>query len=269
MTRTRRRQVTGAVVYGHYGRREDLVRLQALRIPVKGALLLLRHGKIHDGAKVGWGTHNAEAGGAAGVLLYPDPQDFAGVGGRFPNGTGLPRDGVLWSSLNAVPETPPRPPAQPLPRLQGPAPPRPPPHPAQTLSAEAAARVQELMGGPECPRGGGAAWAPTAWAGLGRGPGVVNVTLAVSNIVYQETLRNVHAALPAADNAKFVMLGCHYGSLYTEPAAGMAGLLAISEAVGKAFPLGTQRKVIFSAWAAGEYGMIGSTEFAQDELGIF
>lgn len=59
------------------------------------------------------------------------------------------------------------------------------------------------------------------------------------------------------------MLGCHYGSLYTEPAAGMAGLLAISEAVGKAFPLGTQRKVIFSAWAAGEYGMIGSTEFAQ------
>lgn len=59
------------------------------------------------------------------------------------------------------------------------------------------------------------------------------------------------------------MLGCHYGSLYTEPAAGMAGLLAISEAVGKAFPSGTQRKVIFSAWAAGEYGMIGSTEFAQ------
>ncbi|XP_037783458.1 transferrin receptor protein 2-like [Penaeus monodon] len=228
--------VTGAVVYGHYGRREDLVKLQALKIPLEGAILLLRHGKIHDGSKV----HNAEQAGAAGVLLYPDPQDFVGVNGRFPNGTGLPSDGVTWSSLNTVPGDPATPflpslyqiykapgASKTLPRI-----------PAQTLSAEAAGRVQELMGGPEVPEGwqggldtfyrvGG------TWIG---GTGVVNVTLAVSNIVYQETLTNVHATLPAADNTKFVMLGCHYGSLYTEPAAGMAGLLAISEAVGKPFP---------------------------------
>ncbi|XP_047496436.1 transferrin receptor protein 2-like [Penaeus chinensis] len=255
--------VTGTVVYGHYGRREDLVKLQALKIPLAGAILLLRHGKIHDGSKV----HNAEQAGAAGVLLYPDPQDFAGVNGRFPNGTGLPRDGVMWRSLNTVPGDPATPflpslyqiykapgASKTLPRI-----------PAQTLSAEAAGRVQELMGGPEVPEGwqGGLDTFYRVGGAWIAGTGVVNVTLAVSNIVYQETLTNVHATLPAADNTKFVMLGCHYGSLYTEPAAGMAGLLAISEAVGKAFPSGTQRKVIFSAWAAGEYGMIGSTEFAQ------
>lgn len=40
------------MVYGHYGRREDLSTLQARKVPVKGVILLLRQGRLHPGAKV-------------------------------------------------------------------------------------------------------------------------------------------------------------------------------------------------------------------------
>lgn len=259
--------VTGTLVYGHYGRREDLATLQSLKINLKGAILLLRHGKLHDGAKL----HNAEQAGAGGVLLYPDPADLRGVrrgGDPYPNGTGLPDDGVIWGSLSKVPGDPATPflpsldhvyrkelSEQPLAKIPG-----------QSVSGEVAKRLLTLVGGPMVPGGWrgdlgvtyklGGSWAPNSR--------LTNLTLTVNNVLYQETIRNIHATMPAADQTKVIMMGCHYGSLYSSSSAGLGAMLALSDALSRAYlPKGTHRKVVFSAWAAGQQGMIGSTEFTQ------
>ncbi|NXY66663.1 TFR2 protein, partial [Callaeas wilsoni] len=68
---------TGGLVYGHYGRPQDLAELRARGVSARGHLMLLRLGRGSPAQKV---AAAAEAG-AVGVLLYPDPQDTAGPGG--------------------------------------------------------------------------------------------------------------------------------------------------------------------------------------------
>ncbi|NWV34970.1 TFR2 protein, partial [Grantiella picta] len=68
---------TGGLVYGHYGRPQDLAELRARGVSAQGHLMLLRLGRGSPAQKVA-----AAAGeGAVGVLLYPDPLDMAGPGG--------------------------------------------------------------------------------------------------------------------------------------------------------------------------------------------
>ncbi|KAK8734852.1 hypothetical protein OTU49_005688 [Cherax quadricarinatus] len=261
-------RVTGGLVYAHYGRRNDLVTLQAQKVTLEDAIFLVRHGKIHNGAKI----HNAEQAGAGGVILYPDPADMRdGQGNRapYPNGTGLPDDGIIWDTLSTFPGDPATPflpsleyiyrsgrSSQPLPRI-----------PVHTISWRDAQRMLALLGGPEVPQ---------EWRGKGQQLGyrlggswtpesdVINLTLTVNNIIYQDTITNIHATLPAADDSKMVMVGCHYGSLQSDPGAGLGSLLALSDALAKTFlPEGTQRKLVFSAWAASHHGIVGSTEFTQ------
>ncbi|XP_042223167.1 aminopeptidase NAALADL1-like isoform X2 [Homarus americanus] len=259
--------VTGPLVYGRYGKREDLATLQSRKINLKGSILLLRHGKLHNGAKM----HNAEQAGAVGVLFYPDPADMRGMfggGEPYPNGTGLPDDGVIWSTVSTLPGDPATPflpsldyiyrtgqSSQTLPKIPG-----------HTVSAEVAQQLLVMMDGPEAPEGWwgdldlvyrlGGSWTLDS--------NVTNITLSVNNILHEKTLKNIHATLPAADESRVIMVGCHYGSLSINPGAGLGALLALSEAIAKNYlPGGTQRKLVFSAWAAGEYGMIGSTEFTQ------
>ncbi|NXQ60473.1 TFR2 protein, partial [Anthoscopus minutus] len=68
---------TGGLVYGHYGRPQDLAELRARGVSTQGQLMLLRLGRGSPAEKVA----AAAAAGAVGVLLYPDPQDTAGPGG--------------------------------------------------------------------------------------------------------------------------------------------------------------------------------------------
>ncbi|XP_023570085.1 transferrin receptor protein 2 [Octodon degus] len=65
--------VTGKLVYAHYGRPEDLQELRALGVEPAGCLLLVRVGKTSFAQKVATAQH----AGARGVLLYPDPADFS------------------------------------------------------------------------------------------------------------------------------------------------------------------------------------------------
>ncbi|XP_033929386.1 transferrin receptor protein 2-like [Melopsittacus undulatus] len=68
---------TGGLVYGHYGRPQDLQLLRAQGVSIGGNLLLLRTGRGDPAGKVA----AAAGAGALGVLLYPDPQDTVGPGG--------------------------------------------------------------------------------------------------------------------------------------------------------------------------------------------
>ena len=48
----------------------------------------------------------AQSAGATGVLLYPDPDQFRGNGSTYPNGTGLPEDGVIFPNVKRIPGDP-------------------------------------------------------------------------------------------------------------------------------------------------------------------
>jgi N-acetylated-alpha-linked acidic dipeptidase len=101
--------VTAAVVYANYGRLEDFDQLAARHIDLRGKIVLCRYGGNFRGVKV----YIAEQRGAAGVLLYSDPQDDGYVqGDAYPLGPWRPETGVQRGSVQYLfkypgdPETP-------------------------------------------------------------------------------------------------------------------------------------------------------------------
>src|SRR6204780_3774709 len=101
--------VTGEVVYANYGRLEDFDQLAAQHIDLHGKIVLVRYGGNFRGVKV----YIAEQRGAAGVLIYSDPQDDGYFkGDPWPMGPWRPETGVQRGSVQFLfkypgdPETP-------------------------------------------------------------------------------------------------------------------------------------------------------------------
>ena len=82
--------VTGEVVYANYGRLEDFDHLAAQHIDLHGKIVIVRYGSNFRGVKV----YLAEQRGAAGVLIYSDPQDDGYYkGDAYPDGPWRPAIG--------------------------------------------------------------------------------------------------------------------------------------------------------------------------------
>jgi len=101
--------VTGDVVYANYGRLEDFDQLAADHIDLHGKIVITRYGSNFRGVKV----YIAEQRGAAGVLIYSDPQDDGYFkGDTYPQGPWRPDSGVQRGSVQYLfkypgdPETP-------------------------------------------------------------------------------------------------------------------------------------------------------------------
>ena len=101
--------VTGDVVYANYGRLEDFDQLAAQHIDLHGKIVIVRYGGNFRGVKV----YIAEQRGAAGVLIYSDPQDDGYFkGDAYPVGPWRPETGVQRGSVQYLfkypgdPETP-------------------------------------------------------------------------------------------------------------------------------------------------------------------
>ena len=101
--------VTAEVVYANYGRLEDFKALDAQHIDLRGKIVICRYGSNFRGVKV----YLAEQRGAAGVLIYSDPQDDGYYkGDPWPIGPWRPETGVQRGSVQYLfkysgdPETP-------------------------------------------------------------------------------------------------------------------------------------------------------------------
>eukprot|EP00467_Chlorarachnion_reptans_P007254 CAMPEP_0114496444 /NCGR_PEP_ID=MMETSP0109-20121206/5773_1 /TAXON_ID=29199 /ORGANISM="Chlorarachnion reptans, Strain CCCM449" /LENGTH=870 /DNA_ID=CAMNT_0001673717 /DNA_START=495 /DNA_END=3106 /DNA_ORIENTATION=+ len=89
-------KATGSLVYANFGLREDFQVLRSKGINVTGMIVLVRYGKCHRGLK----AKNAVEFGAAGLLIYSDPQqDGYTQGEAYPNGPWRPKLGVQRGSL--------------------------------------------------------------------------------------------------------------------------------------------------------------------------
>ena len=95
--------VEAEVVYANYGTPEDFKNLEAMKIDVRGRIVLVRYGKNFRGVKV----RLAQLRGAAAVLIYSDPFDDGWRrGDKYPQGPWRPDTGVQRGSVGYMFEFP-------------------------------------------------------------------------------------------------------------------------------------------------------------------
>ena len=289
----------GQVVYANLGRPEDFEALEKMGIEIKGKIVLARYGGLFRGLKV----RNAQTRGAVGILIFSDPADdgFA-KGDVYPHGpyrpgTAIQRGSVQFLSLGpGDPSTPFGPSvagAKRLPfdqengfALETKAPFQPTNSlvadwekttglkrdeyfatiPCLPLSYESAQEILKLLAGPNVPSGwqGGL---PLAYH-VGPGPAEVNMQLKMDYALRK--IWNVIAKIPGTiEPDRWVMVGNHrdawvYGAV--DPGSGTAATLEMCHALGAAVKSGwkPRRTIVYASWDAEEYGLVGSTEWAED-----
>jgi N-acetylated-alpha-linked acidic dipeptidase len=261
--------VTGEVVYANYGQLEDFDELAARHVDLHGKIVLVRYGGNFRGVKV----YIAQQRGAAGVLIYSDPQDDGYYkGDPYPKGPWRPDTAVQRGSVQFLfkypgdPETPGVASTPDLPDSS-----RVPPDGNQPriisipISYHDASPILEALQGPSVPQ----AWQGALPFRYHIGPGGVKVHL-VSQQDYQR--RIIWDVIGKIKGSQFpddwVVAGNHrdawvYGAV--DPNSGTAAMLESVHGIGALLKQGwhPKRTIVFCSWDAEEEGLIGSTEWVE------
>ncbi|GKV11804.1 hypothetical protein SLEP1_g23025 [Rubroshorea leprosula] len=268
--------VAGPVVYVNYGRVEDYATLKEMGVNVTGTVVLARYGQIFRGDIV----RNAFEAGAIGTLVYTDRKDYGGGGGGakwFPDDKWMPPSGVQVGSVytgTGDPTTPGWASSEGCERLSveevektGDVP----LIPSLPISAADGETILRSLGGKVAKEDWqGSEDAPTYR--IGPGPGIVNLNYTGKEVI--ETIQNVIGVIEGAEEPdRFVILGNHrdawtFGAV--DPNSGTAALLEVAQRLGKLQKSGwkPRRTIIFCNWDAEEYGLIGSTEWIEENREI-
>jgi N-acetylated-alpha-linked acidic dipeptidase len=263
-------EVTAPVVYANYGLHEDYKRLEELGVSVAGKVVLVRYGRSFRGVK----TRIAEEKKAAAVLIYSDPADDGYVAGDiYPRGpfrppSGIQRGSVYYGSHYSGDPLTPGVPALEGARRLSPAESRSLPRtPTMPLNYRDAGEILKHLGGPRVPR---------EWQGglpftYHVGPGQASVHLKLEMDYQLRPIYNVIARLRGETDNEWVILGNHHDAWVfgaVDPSSGTASVLEAARALGELVRGGwkPRRTIIVAGWDAEEYGLIGSTEWVEDNL---
>jgi N-acetylated-alpha-linked acidic dipeptidase len=259
---------TGPVVYANYGLPADYVRLRQAGIDPRGKIVLARYARSHRAVKV----HTAEAAGAAGIVIYSDPaDDGAARGEAWPAGPWRPewllqRGNAKYSWFwHGDPLTPGVAATANAARLDPATAPTLPRIPAAVLSAREAEKVLRRLGGDPVPaefQGG----LPFTYR---LGPGPARVRLAVQMNAGSRRVRNVLGRIPGRQADRLVLLGTHHDAWTfggVDPGGSAAVVLEVARALGTMRRAGwtPERSIVFAFWDAEEFGLVGSTEYAEE-----
>jgi N-acetylated-alpha-linked acidic dipeptidase len=263
--------VTGEVVYANYGRPEDFNELAAQHIDLHGKIVICRYGSNFRGVK----AYIAELRGAAGVLIYSDPQDDGYYkGDPYPQGPWRPESGVQRGSVQYLfkypgdPETPGVASTPELPDSARTSPDGDQPHIiAIPLSYHDASPILEALKGPGVPQG----WQGALPFRYHLGPGGVRVHLVSQQDYQRRIIWDVIGKVEGAQEpGSWVIVGNHrdawvYGAV--DPSSGSAAMLEAVHGVGALLRTGwrPRRTILFCSWDAEEEGLIGSTEWVEQQ----
>ncbi len=233
--------------------------------------MLVRYGGNFRGIKV----YLAEQRGAAGVLIYSDPQDDGYFkGDSWPNGPWRPDTGVQSGSVQNLsrypgdPETPGVASTPDLPdtaRTPAEKTGNQPTIPSIPISYRDATPILKALQGASVPQG----WQGALPFRYHLGPGGVKVHL-VSKQDYQlRTIWDVIGKIKGSqDPDEWVVAGNHrdawvYGAV--DPNSGTAAMLESVHGIGALLKEGwrPKRTILFCSWDAEEEGLIGSTEWVE------
>ncbi len=265
--------VTAEVVYANYGRLEDFDYLAAQKIDLKGKILLVRYGANFRGVKV----YIAEQRGAVGVLIYSDPQDDGYYkGDAYPTGPWRPETGIQYGSVQYIfkypgdPETPGVASTPELPDSARVSPYGSQPHIISIpLSYHDAAPILQALKGPGVPQGWQGSLAFRYHIGLATGLGGVRVHLVSEQDYQRRIIWDVIGKVKGDEYPdEWVIVGNHrdawiYGA--ADPSSGTAAMLESVHGIGALLRQGwrPKRTIIFASWDAEEEGLIGSTEWVE------
>ncbi len=261
--------VTAEVVYANYGLPEDYDHLRDAGIDVTGKIVLVRYGKCFRGVK----SYVAERNHVAGILIYSDPaEDGYRQGDPYPKGpwrpaTGVQRGSILYLTEYAGdPLTPGTAATKDAKRLSTDEAPTLPRIPTAPISYDDATPILENLGGPVAPRG----WQGALPLTYHLGPGSAKVHLKLDMDFRLRPIWDVVARIPGSIQPdQWVIVGNHrdawtYGAV--DPSSGTAPLLAVARGLGELLKRGwkPRRTIILGSWDGEEFGLIGSTEWAED-----
>ena len=261
--------VTADVVYVNYGLIEDYARLDSLGVSVRGKVVLARYGRSFRGIK----AREAERHGAVALLMYSDPADdgFA-RGDVYPDGPMRPATGVQRGSVmngTGDPSTPGWASARdtrrlPLDSMNVPQ------IPVVPLSWRNAAELLRDVRGTAIPQ---------SWQGglpfryhIGPGPVRARVLVALdsaSNAIKQ--IWNTYGSIRGTTYPdELVILGAHrdsWGPGAADDISGTVSVLETARAIAEEARAGRRprRTIIFATWDAEEWGLIGSTEYVEQD----
>ncbi|XP_010146402.1 PREDICTED: glutamate carboxypeptidase 2-like, partial [Eurypyga helias] len=270
----------GELVYVNYGRTEDFFKVEReMGINCTGKIVIARYGKIFRGNKV----KNAELAGAKGVILYSDPADYcAPEVDPYPNGWNLPGGGAQRGNvLNLNGAGDPLTPGYPakeytyrLDKASGVGLPRIPVHPIGYHDAETLLRN---MGGYAPPH---SSWKGNLNVSYNVGPGFTanystrKVKMHIQSHNEITRIYNVIGTIRGrVEPDRYVILGGHRDSWVfggIDPQSGAAVVHEIVRSFGKLKRKGwrPRRTVIFASWDAEEFGLLGSTEWAEENAKV-
>jgi len=259
--------VTAAVVYANYGTREDFDTLRELGVEVEGRIVVARYGRNFRGYKAKF----AEAAGAVGLIIYTDPDDSGYRKGLpYPEGgyageSSIQRGSIVTLDWPGDPLTPfvaadddatrTDPDDLALPRI-----------PVQPIGWGAASQILSRMDGPVVP-GGWQGGLPFAYRTTG-GPDL-RVRVAVTQDRSLRRSASILGVLPGGVTPEQkVIIGCHHdawGFGAGDPLAGTIVLLECARSFATLAGRGRvpDRTIVFAAWGAEEYGMVGSVEWCE------
>ncbi|KAK0140588.1 N-acetylated-alpha-linked acidic dipeptidase 2 [Merluccius polli] len=268
-------QPEGELVYVNYGRTEDFFQLERqMGINVTGKIVIVRYGKVFRGNKV----KNAMLAGAKGIIMFSDPADYTAVGVQpYPDGWNLPGGGAQRGNVL---------------NLNGAGDPLTPGYPAKEYTYRS--NPEDGVGLPKIPvhpigyhdamhllRNMGGMIPPNNWKGALNvsyriGPGFtdtfktqkVRMNIHTNNQVTR--IYNVIGRIRGAQEPdRYVILGGHrdawvFGGI--DPMSGAAVTHETTRSAGKLLSNGwrPRRTIIFASWDAEEFGLLGSTEWAED-----
>ena len=261
--------VTGEVVYVNYGLIEDYAQLDSMGVSVKGKIALARYGRSYRGIK----AREAEKHGAIGLIIYSDPADDGYTRGDvYPAGPMRPSHGIQRGSVmnpNGDPSTPGYasthgarrvPVAQmQIPRI-----------PVLPISYDNAAELLRGLKGNSIPQ---------PWQGglpfrYHVGPGPVQARIAVATDANTNPYKEIWDTFGVIRGSEFpdeiVMIGGHrdaWGPGAADNVSGTISVLEAAHAIADQVKAGNRprRTIVFATWDAEEWGLLGSTEFVEED----
>jgi N-acetylated-alpha-linked acidic dipeptidase len=261
--------VTGEVVYVNYGLVEDYAVLDSLGVSVRGKIAIARYGRSFRGIK----AREAERHGAVALLMYSDPQDDGFVRGDvypegpYRNDRGVQRGSVMNGAGD--PSTPgyaskagaPRIPLadMPVPRI-----------PVLPLAYGNAIELLRDVRGTSI---------PASWQGglpfryhVGPGPVVARVRVfSDSATAAIKPIWNTYGIIRGTDFPdELVIIGAHRDAWSPGAVDNVSGTVSVVEAaraVAEQMRAGwrPRRTLVFATWDAEEWGLVGSTEYVEDD----
>ena len=262
--------VTAPLVYVNYGLPPDYEALKKAGVDVKGKIAIARYGNSFRGVK----AKVAQDLGVVGLIIYSDPADDGyAQGDVYPKGPWRPPSSAQRGSVQFLstspgdPLTPGRPSKPGVPRLKMEEVTNLPRIPVQPISYADAKRLLEPLRGPVRPKGFQGGLPFPYHVG---GTEYVRVHLKTVMDYQVRKIWNVISRIDGDEEKdRWVVMGNHrdawtFGAV--DPNSGTTAMLEAARGFGVLLKKGwkPRRTILLCSWDGEEYGLLGSTEWVED-----